>query len=197
MTCQALIPLAALSTPAATLLLRRAGAPIPARTAFVLTALGLAVAAWRADGRWLAIPCVLTVFAVPLALADLRHLRLPDILTLPAYPAFALALVLCGDPPLLTRAWTGALLFGALHFVVHWRAPDSLGLGDVKLAPPLGALLAASSWAALLLATLASAALTASAGAVSRLRGRPGAIPHGPSLLASTWLCVVFRAPPG
>jgi len=26
---------------------------------------------------------------VPLALADLRHLRLPDVLTLPAYPAFA------------------------------------------------------------------------------------------------------------
>lgn len=197
MTCEALIPLAACTTPVAAFLLRRAGAPIPARTAVVLTAVGLAVAAWRADGRWLALSCVLTVFAVPLALADIGHLRLPDVLTLPAYPAFAAALLLSGDPPPLARALMGALLFGALHVLVHWRAPDSLGLGDVKLAPPLGALLAASSWAALVLAALASAALTALVGAVVRLRGRPGAVPHGPSLLAATWLCVVFRAPPG
>lgn len=187
MTWKILILLAgALTAPAAAVLLRRAAAPVSTRAAVVLSVLGLAVAAWRSPSWWLPVPCVLTAFAVPLALADLRHLRLPDVLTLPAYPALAAALAL-SSPAALPRAAAGAVLFGGLHVLTHWLAPDSLGLGDVKLAPPLGAVLAAVSWPALLLAAVAAAVFTA----LLALARRGGPAPHGPSLLLATWLVAI------
>ena len=183
-----LIPLAgALTAPAAAALLRRAEAPIPVPRAAVLSALGLAAVAWRSPSWWLPVPCVLTAFAVPLALADLRHLRLPDVLTLPAYPALGAALALT-SPAALPRAAAGAVLFGGLHVLIHWLAPDSLGLGDVKLSPPLGAVLAAVSWPALLLAAVAAAIFTA----LLALARRGRSAPHGPSLLLATWLCAIL-----
>ena len=180
-----LIPLtAALTAPVAAALLRRAAAPISVPRAAALSALGMAVVAWRSPS--LPVPCVLTAFAVPLALADLRHLRLPDVLTLPAYPALAAALAL-SSPAALPRAAAGAVVFGGLHVLIHWLAPDALGLGDVKLSPPLGAVLAAVGWPALLLAAVAAAVFTALLGLTRP--GRP--VPHGPSLLLATWLLAI------
>ena len=187
MTWKILIPLAAaLTAPVAAALLRRAAAPIPVPRAAALSAVGMAVVAWRSPSWWLPVPCVLTAFAVPLALADLRHLRLPDVLTLPAYPVLAAALAL-SSPAALPRAAAGAAVFGGLHVLIHWLAPDALGLGDVKLSPPLGAVLAAVGWPALLLAAVAAAVFTALLALT-----RPGrAVPHGPSLLLATWLLAI------
>lgn len=89
-----LVAAIAVSVPIAAWALRRAAAPIPVVTAAGLTTLGATAVAVRWltggwPGWWLPVPALLTVFAVPLALADLRHLRLPDVLTLPAYPSSA------------------------------------------------------------------------------------------------------------
>ena len=86
----------AATAPPAAWALARAAAPIPLSPAAVLAALGVAVATARGlsgawPDWWLPVPVLLTVVAVPLALADLRHLRLPDVLTLPAYPLFGAA----------------------------------------------------------------------------------------------------------
>ncbi|WUL14896.1 prepilin peptidase [Amycolatopsis sp. NBC_00355] len=192
-----LIALTAATAPAAAWALRRAAAPIPAGTAAGLAALGAtAVAArWLGGawpGWWLPVPALLTVVAVPLALADLRHLRLPDVLTLPAYPLFGAAIGAAalggGGPSLALRAAAGGLLFGGAHAAVHHFAPASLGAGDVKLSGSLGAVLAAAGWPALALAALTAALLTLAVAAVRR-RER---VPHGPALLAAAWLCVLF-----
>lgn len=86
-----------------------------------------------------------------LALADLRHFRLPDVLTA-ALLVLALALAVIGDgrywpgwPERLAGALAGAALgagvFALLRAGYRWRAGrEGLGAGDVKLMAGIGAL---------------------------------------------------------
>ncbi|MGK3203674.1 prepilin peptidase [Amycolatopsis sp. MEPSY49] len=258
-----LVAAAAATAPVTARALNRARAPIPRKLAAVVTALATAVTAVRwASGAWpawwLPIPVVLTIVAVPLVLADLRHLRLPDVLTLPAYPLFGAAIGAAalggGGPSLAVRAAAGALLFGGAHALVARLAPGSLGAGDVKLSGSLGMVLGAAGWPALALAAVLAAvfslalAIAMSARqrrATARARRatalhpavvdprpvpdprpaepaasadlhrprptpasrpaptpRPAApfsgprVPHGPGLLAATWLCALFPGAP-
>ena len=73
-----------------------------------------------------------------------------------------------------------------------------MGGGDVKLAGPLGAVLAAAGWPALVLAALAAALLTGGIALVAALlRGldeRRAAVPHGPSMLGAGWLVTLMAA---
>ncbi|GGP62680.1 prepilin peptidase [Saccharothrix coeruleofusca] len=139
--------------------------------------------------RWLPVPLALAWVGVALAVVDLRHRRLPDALTLPAYPVAALLLVWSGAD--LGRALAGCALFGGFHLLVHLLRPSALGGGDAKLAGVLGAVLGAVSWTALPLAALGAAATTLVLARCRRSRHPPADLPHGPGLLASTWLLTV------
>jgi leader peptidase (prepilin peptidase)/N-methyltransferase len=66
-----------------------------------------------------------------------------------------------------------------------------MGGGDVKLAGSLGAVLGAVGWPAMAVAAVLAAAGTALL-AVAR---RTNHAPHGPSLLAATWLIAAFPGP--
>ncbi|MET1073358.1 MAG: prepilin peptidase, partial [Umezawaea sp.] len=112
---------------------------------------------------------------------------LPDALTLPAYPA-AVALLVPAGGQVVLRAAVGGLLLGAAHLAVRLLAPSALGGGDVKLAAPLGAVLGAVSYAAVPLGALLASAFTL----LVALTRPNGGIPHGPGLLASTWVIAVF-----
>lgn len=114
--------------------------------AAVVGAAGAGVLPWAwvpllLGGGWL---------AVVASVVDVRHHRLPDALTLPALPA-ALVLALPVGLAAVGRAAAGAALLAGGYLLVHAVSPRSLGLGDVKLAAPVGALSAAASWPALLL----------------------------------------------
>ncbi|MDT8914015.1 A24 family peptidase [Amycolatopsis sp. PS_44_ISF1] len=164
----------ALAATGAGLLVRGAGAPIPLGLAALVAGAAAAIVAWRwqADsqpGWWLSVTWLVTVLAVPLALADLRHRRLPDVLTLPAYPLFAAALAGGGSPETLAAALTGTVLFGGAHLLVHYLAPGHLGAGDVKLTGSLGAVLGVVGGPALLFAAVAASVLSAALTAASRL----------------------------
>jgi leader peptidase (prepilin peptidase)/N-methyltransferase len=177
----------------------RAPAPVPVIPVAALTAALWSVTAWRWligawPSWWLPVPLALTALAVPLAAADLRHRRLPDVLTLPAYPILAAAVCAAaaagGGIGLVLRALGAAAIFGGLHLLVHALSRRSLGAGDVKLAGALGAVLGAVNWAALVVgATLA--AVTTMLLALTRRRRQD--VPHGPGLLLATWLVAVFR----
>ncbi|MGH3774626.1 MAG: prepilin peptidase [Pseudonocardiaceae bacterium] len=156
-----------------------------------------AVVAERAGGLpvwWLPIPLMLAWTAVLLGAADVVVRRLPDALTLTAYPVFAALLVVAaagvGDADLLVRALGGALLWAGGYAAVRLIAPGALGGGDVKLAGSLGALAAASSWPGLLLAVLAASALTVAVAMPARMFGYRD-VPHGPAMLAAAWLVVL------
>ncbi|ONI90308.1 prepilin peptidase [Saccharothrix sp. ALI-22-I] len=142
--------------------------------------------AWAlAPPHWLPVPLLLAWLGVLLVATDLRHQRLPDALTLPAYPAIGLALWLCGAD--LGRALAGCVLFGGFHLLIRLLVPSAMGGGDVKLAGSLGAVLASVSWLALPVGALLASTITLFVG----LWWRPDGVPHGPGLLAGTWLVAV------
>lgn len=194
----------AATAPATAAVLKRAAAPIPVAATAALAGLGVAAVVARRlagewPGWWLPVPVLLTVLAVPLALADLRHLRLPDVLTLPAYPLFGAAVGAAalggGGPSLAIRAVAGVLLFGGAHALVRRWAPGSLGAGDVKLSGSLGAVLGAAGWPALALAAVLAALLGLVVAAFVRASGGER-VPHGPALLTAAWLCALFPGTP-
>lgn len=136
---------------------------------------------------------LLAALAPALAVTDLRCRRLPDRLTLPAYPAAALllaagALVIPGGARHFLSALAGltaAWLFFALIALIY---PAGLGWGDVKLSGVLGlylgwlgpAAVAAGVLGAFILAAMAGLGLIAAGRAT-----RKSQIPFGPFMLAS------------
>jgi leader peptidase (prepilin peptidase) / N-methyltransferase len=138
--------------------------------------------------------CALAGAGVPLAFIDARESRLPNAMTLPAYPA-CLALLGAAAPfvPGGTARFVHALIgmaaavafFGVLLLV----SPTGIGMGDVKLAGPLGAYLGWLGATAFLAGLLAGFALAAAAGLGLVLAGkatRRSQFPLGPFLIAGT-----------
>ncbi|QFZ22097.1 prepilin peptidase [Saccharothrix syringae] len=134
--------------------------------------------------EWLPLALLLAWLGVLLSAVDLRHRRLPDVLTLPAWPLVGAALWWAGAEP--RRALAGGAVFFAGHLVVRLVAPSAMGGGDVKLAAPVGAVLASVSW----LALPAGAAVASAVTLALALRRRAGGVPYGPGLLTAAWLAV-------
>lgn len=134
--------------------------------------------------RWLPLALLVAWLGVVLSAVDLRHRRLPDAVTLPAYPLVCLALWWAGADP--WRAAAGGVLFLTCHLAVRLVAPSALGGGDVKLAGSVGAVLASVSWWALPVGAVVASAVTL---ALAPWR-RAGGVPHGPGMLAAAWLAV-------
>ncbi|GAB3367309.1 prepilin peptidase [Amycolatopsis echigonensis] len=151
---------------------KKAGAPVSAVLGMTTAVAAVAVAAARADSGalpawWLPVAWLVSVLGVPLALADVRHRRLPDVLTLPAYPVVALTLALAalsgGGWRLAAGAVLGCLLFGGTHLIVHRLSAGGLGPGDVKLAGSFGAVLGAVGGLAPAVAAVLAAMVSAAA----------------------------------
>jgi leader peptidase (prepilin peptidase) / N-methyltransferase len=159
------------------------------------TVLGWRVSTGAVPGWWLPIPLVLTWFAVLLTATDLRHQRLPNALTLSAYPVIGAATVVAatagGGWNLTASALTGAVAFCTLHAMIHMASPRAMGAGDVKLSGSVGAVLGAVGWPAMVLATGLAASFTLTLRIAAPDRWRDG-IPHGPGMLAATCLIALF-----
>ena len=134
---------------------------------------------------------VLVLTLVPVVVIDLEHKLIPDVIVLPA-AAVGLGLAVAAGPE---RWWVpvtaalGAALFLLLLSLIY---PGGMGLGDVKLALVLGAVLGASVVPALAVAFAAGALL----GAVLLVRlgrsARTMAIPFGPFLAAGALVALWF-----
>lgn len=135
---------------------------------------------------WAGVPLVLGWLGVLLSACDLRAGRLPDALTLPAYPAAAVLLVPAAwhQPRLVLAAVAGLALFAGTYLAVRLVLPSAMGPGDVKLAGSLGALVGAVS----LPAVLGVLAVAAASTLVAAAWRRAGAVPHGPAMLLPAWL---------
>lgn len=134
---------------------------------------------------------ILVLTLVPVVVIDLEHKLIPDVIVLPAAAA-ALALAIAEQPDrwwVPTIAAVGASVFLLVLALVY---PGGMGLGDVKLALLLGAVLGASVVPALAVAFFAGALL----GAVLLVRmgkqARKMAIPFGPFLAAGALVALWF-----
>jgi len=134
---------------------------------------------------------LLAMVLVPVVAIDLEHQLIPDVIVLPA-AAVGLALEIAAHPdhwwvPVLAALGAGGFLFAL------WLAyPGGMGLGDVKFALLLGAVLGVAVIPALGVAFAAGALLgivmIARHGAAARKR----AVPFGPFLAAGALVALVW-----
>jgi leader peptidase (prepilin peptidase) / N-methyltransferase len=138
---------------------------------------------------------------IALALIDLDHRRLPNVLVLPSYPVLALLLAASawwqGDWWSLVRAVLGGAALYAFFFAVVLIYPAGMGFGDVKLAGLVGGVLAYLSWSTLVIGAFLGFLMGALTGIVLIGLGRGGrktAVPFGPFMIGGA-LLAIFVAP--
>lgn len=155
------------------------------------------VAAWAAmvdsDSDRLWADCILGWMLFALAWIDWRHMRLPDVLTLPLI-VMGLAATALITPELAAESVVGAILgyavFKGLAVAYSFlRGHEGLGCGDAKLLAAAGAWV---GWATLPDVVGLAALLALGGVAVSRVSGRAiggaTAVPFGPSLAFAIWI---------
>lgn len=163
-----------------------------------------ALAARVHPGLVLAAACWLALCSVPLAFIDSAVRRLPDVLTGPAFAGTALLLLAAaaagGDWHALARAGLGSIALAGFCLLLALISPSGLGMGDVKAAAGLGAMLAWPGWASLIAGSFAGFALAAVYGAVLLISGRgtrKSQFPFGPFMIVGAFLVVLVGVPPG
>ncbi|MET7606233.1 A24 family peptidase [Streptomyces avermitilis] len=147
-----------------------------------MTALAFALIAARGLTGWIATAHYwVAACGTALVLIDVKVNRLPNVLTLPMFAGVIVLLVGAaanGEQGSLLRSLAAAAALGAVFFLMTF---GGIGLGDVKLAPTLGALLGWHSWVGVFLGTFAMFALAAAA---NLLRGRVrGRVAFGPYMI--------------
>ena len=152
-----------------------------------------ALLAWR-FGASVELPAylALAITGVQLTRIDILHHLLPNRLVLPLLGAGLLLLSasagVAGEPGNLLRGVAGALILFVLYLILALTSRNSLGMGDVKLAAPLGLYLGYLGWPQLFYGGALGfvAGGLASMALVLKNRGiKPQEVPYGPSMLAA------------
>jgi len=135
---------------------------------------------------------------IALAFIDFDTHRLPDALTLPAYPLSAALLVLAalgeGEPVRLLHAAIGLCALYALYYALALVKPGGMGFGDVKLAGVIGMQLGFLGWGPLLVGAFLAFFLGGVGGVALMVAGRAGRkskVPFGPYMVAASLIAIV------
>ena len=179
--------------------LPRLGGP-PARSARITTAAltGLCCVAFAIRfGLSLYLPAFLflAVLGLQLARIDVAMHLLPNplvlMLLLGGIALFLLPAIFDQQTDDLVRAALGAVIMFAGYLILGLISPGSMGMGDVKLAAPVGLYLGYLGWAQLLHGGLLGFVLNGVVTVfVMRMKAgnKPSEVPHGPSMLGATVL---------
>jgi leader peptidase (prepilin peptidase)/N-methyltransferase len=139
---------------------------------------------------------------IALALIDLEHRRVPNVIVLPATAA---AVVWVLALSFATGDWDvagNALLSGAAAFVLMFGialASRGMGMGDVKLAAFIGIFAGRFGWQVCVLAVFAGfiiGGFVAMMLLVVRVRGRKDALPFAPALAAGALTALFWGVGP-
>ncbi|WP_427006589.1 prepilin peptidase [Pseudarthrobacter sp. H2] len=167
-----------------------------AAAAFGLSAL----LAWR-FGTSAELPAylVLAVTGVQLARIDILHHLLPNRLVLPLLGAGLLLLsfpaAVAGDAGSLLRGVAGAVTLFVLYLILALTSRNGIGMGDVKLAAPLGLYLGYLGWSQLFYGGALGFVAGGIASVVLVLKNRgnkPKEVAYGPSMLAAGLAVIVL-----
>ena len=156
-----------------------------------ITALGFLLAYLQFDLSWrLLEACAFICVMIVIAFIDLDHMIIPNVIVLPA-ALVGLAASIALDP---ARWWVylvaavGSSLF---LFVLALIWPGGMGMGDVKLALLMGAVLGAVVVVAFFLAFLFGA-IVGLVLILSKRKGRKDAIPFGPYLALGSVIALLY-----
>jgi leader peptidase (prepilin peptidase)/N-methyltransferase len=148
----------------------------------------------------IAMLCAFCAVMLAVGAIDLEHKIIPNKITYPAFPGFALAVVVgwaIGQDLDPVRALVGALAYGGAFLVIAFIAPRGLGMGDVKLTGLIGLVMGALGLRYVGVAAGAAVLLGGLGGIIALLagRGRKSAIPFGPFLTAGALVAVFWGEP--
>jgi len=143
--------------------------------------------------------CFLALVSVALTFIDVAHQRLPDLLTLPAYPVAIVALVAAAPfvphgPRHLVHAVIGLAAALAFYLILALIYPAGIGWGDVKLSGLLGLYLGWVGPDALVIGLAAGFVLAAVVGLALIVAGRAtrrSQIAFGPFMVAGALAVIV------
>lgn len=143
----------------------------------------------------------LVVIGIQLARIDVIHHLLPNRLVFPLLGAGILLLagasVALGGWEKLARALAGGVILFFFYFILALISPKGLGMGDVKLAAPLGLYLGYLGWSPLFYGGAFGfvAGGLVSAVLVAMNRGnKPKEVAFGPSMLAAALAAILLSA---
>jgi leader peptidase (prepilin peptidase)/N-methyltransferase len=143
----------------------------------------------------------LAAAAVLLAVIDLQHLRLPNVIVGPLAVLTPILLVVAavgqGTWEPLSRAAIGGVALFFVYLILALISPSGLGMGDVKLAGVLGWYLAYLSWRTLIYGAAGGFVISALVSVVllaTRRVDRRAHLPFGPSMLLAAVLAVIVGA---
>jgi leader peptidase (prepilin peptidase)/N-methyltransferase len=166
----------------------------------LVEAVVLAAAFWLAIGGvrgWpLAAHAVWAAGAIVLAFVDAAVHRLPHRVVASTSIGFLVLLLPDTDWAAWLRSVLAGLALAAFFGAIAVAAPGQLGLGDVAVAVPVGALLGWHSWATFaagVLLGLAAASAAAITARLSRIAARGAHLPLGPYLLVAAFVATVGR----
>lgn len=128
---------------------------------------------------------VFVLLLVPLFFIDLKHHRLPNILTL---PGIGLGLLLSAGLGQIKSAIIGALTGGGLLFIVAIVTRGGLGMGDAKLQAMVGAFLGLRAMLVSLTIGVILGGIVGLLLLAFRVKGRKDMIPYGPFLITGALL---------
>jgi leader peptidase (prepilin peptidase)/N-methyltransferase len=135
--------------------------------------------------------------AVLLAVIDGQHRLLPDRVVVPGIVGGSVLLTVAAlatdDWAALLRAGVGAVALFVVFLFLALISPRSLGMGDVKLAGPLGLYLGWLGWPVLVLGAAAGFVVQAVFALVllaARRIGLRGELPFGPAMLLGAALAI-------
>ena len=180
---------------------RDCGEPISKRYPIIeaLTALLFALTAVIVPPA--ALPAYLWLVGAGVALAaiDIDTKRLPNVIVYPTAGVVGVWLVglslIEGEPGRALRTVLAGLALGAFFLALNLAYPKGMGMGDVKLAVPLGFALGWVSWAAVIVGGFLAFLLGAVVGVALMAAGRAGrrsALPFGPFMLIGAYLALMF-----
>jgi leader peptidase (prepilin peptidase)/N-methyltransferase len=179
---------------------RSCGVRIPGRYPLIelATAALFAGAAIRYDSVWLLIAVsAFLALLLALSLIDLEHKILPNRIVYPAliaFPVYFAIARLAGAPVDLVHMVIGFVAYGGFMLLVAIVSPKGMGMGDVKLAALIGAVVGAIDLPSVAVAG-GLAILLGGIGAVVALamgKGRKTAVPFGPFLAAGAALALFW-----
>lgn len=192
------VPLA-IAGPVERIAVRPAAAGHAAAVSVVVTAALFGLLAWRLSfGAELLAYSALALIGVRLAMIDLAELRLPTALVLPLYPMIVgflgLAAVIDGTYLDLLRAAAGMIALPASYLTVALMSGGGIGGGDIRLAGPVGLVLAWESWTAVIVGTVFAFVYANIATLVRIANGRANRhtrVPFGPAMLGGMFTAVI------